>query len=562
MMMNRLSRRHFIASSLALLTPRVSPAFASDKPPKPPKPKSTPPASGNPYQGPSGSAGVTLLSPAAVSQGGIGSGATTLVLYDVTGEFGWLGELYGIMGANLVSHFGGWTAQPVTRYVAGQMNQYSAVVYFGSTYDEPLPVAFLDDVLAGGRPVVWVADNIWQLTNRWAALNPGGSFAAAYGWMWSSFDFSTVAEVVYQGTSLRRYSANAAGILNYGEYSPSVVLAFAVRADGTRFPWAVRSRNLTYLGENPFVFMVEGDRGLAFEDMLFDALAPSTAERHQALVRLEDITPADDPASLRAVADYLFSRGVPFGFGVISRYLDPFGTFNAGVPEDIRLRESPEIVAALRYLQQQGGVMIEHGFTHQYATVRNPYNAVSGDDFEFYRVVENADHTLNFVGPLPEDSEKWARGRLDDAEKEFKAAKLDVPRIFEFPHYAASAADYRAVAGQFTTRWERSLYFRGLLSGGTIDPTRVAGQRFSYVVQDVYGSKVLPENLGSIEPEVFFQFPQRFPEDILSDAQRVRVVRDGFASFYFHPFLDIGYLRETVEGLQAAGWTFVSPASL
>ena len=138
MMMNRLSRRHFIASSLALLTPRVSPAFASDKPPKPPKPKSTPPASGNPYQGPSGSAGVTLLSPAAVSQGGIGSGATTLVLYDVTGEFGWLGELYGIMGANLVSHFGGWTAQPVTRYVAGQMNQYSAVVYFGSTYDEPL----------------------------------------------------------------------------------------------------------------------------------------------------------------------------------------------------------------------------------------------------------------------------------------------------------------------------------------------------------------------------------------------------------------------------------------
>ena len=206
--------------------------------------------------------------------------------------------------------------------------------------------------------------------------------------------------------------------------------------------------------------------------------------------------------------------------------------------------------------------MIEHGFTHQYAKVRNPYNAVSGDDFEFYRVVENADHTLNFVGPLPEDSEKWARGRLDDAEKEFKAAKLDVPRIFEFPHYAASAADYRAVAGQFTTRWERSLYFRGLLSGGTIDPTRVAGQRFSYVVQDVYGSKVLPENLGSIEPEVFFQFPQRFPEDILGDAQRVRVVRDGFASFYFHPFLDIGYLRETVEGLQAAGWTFVSPASL
>ncbi len=561
-MMNRLSRRHFIASGLALLYSRGSLALAKGDPKPTKPPKNGPPSSGNPFQGPSGAAAGTLSSPAAVSQPGIGSGATTLVLYDVSGEFGWLGELYGIMAANLVSHFGGWTAQPVDRYFAGQMNQYSAAVYVGSTYDEPLPVAFLDDVLAGRRPVIWVADNIWQLTNRWAALNPGGSFAAAYGWMWSAFDLSTVAEVLYQGTSLRRYSANAAGILDYSEYNPSVVLASAVRADGTRFPWAVRSRNLTYLGENPFVFMVEGDRGLAFEDILFDALAPSTLDRHQALVRLEDITPADDPALLRAVADYLFSRQVPFGFGVISHYLDPFGTFNGGVPEDIRLRDAPDLVAALSYLQQRGGVMIEHGFTHQYATVRNPYNAVSGDDFEFYRVVENADHTLNFVGPLPEDSEKWAHDRLSDADKEFKAAKLAVPKIFEFPHYAASAADYRAVAKEFTTRYERSLYFRGLLSGGAIDHSRLAGQRYSYVVRDVYGSKVLPENLGSIEPEVFFQFPQRFPEDILGDAQRVRVVRDGFASFYFHPFLDIGYLQETVEGLQAAGWTFVSPASL
>jgi uncharacterized protein YdaL len=206
--------------------------------------------------------------------------------------------------------------------------------------------------------------------------------------------------------------------------------------------------------------------------------------------------------------------------------------------------------------------MIQHGVTHQYAQVRNPYNAVSGDDFEFYRVLENADHTLNFVGPLPEDSEKWTRDRLKDAEKEFKAAKLDVPAIFEFPHYTASAADYRVVADQFKARYERSLYFRGLLSGGAIDHTRLAGQRFSYVVRDVYGSTVLPENLGSIEPEPFFQFPTRFPADILDDARRVRVVRDGFASFYFHPFRDLRYLKDTVEGLLAGGWQFVSPASL
>ena len=40
------------------------------------------------------------------------------------------------------------------------------------------------------------------------------------------------------------------------------------------------------------------------------------------------------------------------------------------------------------------------------------------------------------------------------------------------------------------------------------------------------------------------------------------VVRDGFASFFFHPYLDISYLQQAVSGLRAVGYTFVSPASL
>ena len=35
-----------------------------------------------------------------------------------------------------------------------------------------------------------------------------------------------------------------------------------------------------------------------------------------------------------------------------------------------------------------------------------------------------------------------------------------------------------------------------------------------------------------------------------------------FAAFFFHPYLDISYLQQTVQGLQAAGYTFVSPATL
>ena len=40
------------------------------------------------------------------------------------------------------------------------------------------------------------------------------------------------------------------------------------------------------------------------------------------------------------------------------------------------------------------------------------------------------------------------------------------------------------------------------------------------------------------------------------------VLRDGFASFYFHPFLDLDLLERTVEGIEAAGDTFVDPRTL
>jgi hypothetical protein len=62
---------------------------------------------------------------------------STLVLYDTTGQWGWLGELYAIMSANLASHFGSWTAMPVASYQAGQLKQYTAAIYIGSTYDDP-----------------------------------------------------------------------------------------------------------------------------------------------------------------------------------------------------------------------------------------------------------------------------------------------------------------------------------------------------------------------------------------------------------------------------------------
>ena len=183
----------------------------------------------------------TTNTTAATGVGAPGSPSTTktLVVYDHTGPYAWLGEDYGIAAVNLVSHFGGWTAHPVDTYKAGELAGYTAVVYVGSTYDEPIPVAFLDDVLASTKPVIWMYDNIWQLTARSA------DFSGKYGWTYKGFDFSEATTVSYKGVALTRDKLNApSGLMDYVITDPTKVttVATAVRPDGTSMPWAVRSR--------------------------------------------------------------------------------------------------------------------------------------------------------------------------------------------------------------------------------------------------------------------------------------------------------------------------------
>lgn len=553
--------------ALFALVATGSAASARAKHRRPAKPTAPPVVTSSPERGPMGApGGHVVLKPVSgrgLSQGkSRAAGTSALILYDGTGPYAWLGQAYGTMVANLASHFGSWTAKPIAQYAAGDVDRYTATIYIGSTYDEPVPAAFLTDVPKSTRPVVWVYDNIWELT----AKDPA-AFKAQYGWMWSSFSSCTgcagnnspVSSVEYKGQSLSRSTLNQAGIMDYSavDSAKATVLATAKRADGTSFPWAIRSGNLTYVGENPFSYFNEGDRMMAFSDLLFDALAPQTAERHRALVRLEDINPESDPAELRAVGDYLASRNVPFSFGVSPVFKDPLNATES--PATVTLKQRPALVSALKYLQSKGGTLVDHGYTHQLSNLPNPYNGVSGDDFEFYRVTENSDHSLNFQGPVGGDSQSWAAGRMDSAIKELDKAGFARPSIFEFPHYSGSVADYKAAATRFASRYERVLYPLGAMTGGTPDYTRVTGQLFPFAVRDVYGQRVIPENLGNIEPEPFYQYPTRSAAQILTDAQRNLVVRDGVGSFYFHPFWSISYLKDVVEGMQGMGYTFVSP---
>ena len=49
---------------------------------------------------------------------------------------------------------------------------------------------------------------------------------------------------------------------------------------------------------------------------------------------------------------------------------------------------------------------------------------------------------------------------------------------------------------------------------------------------------------------------------MLASARRQLVVRDGVASFFYHPFLGLQYLPQLVEGIQQLGYTFVPATTL
>ena len=479
---------------------------------------------------------------------------SVLVLYDSTSSYGWIGGLYARMLANLLGHFPllPYEIMPVEDYRAGDVNRARATFYFGSVYENPLPAAFRQDVLSTTNRVCWFKYNLWQLA--------GPTFEAKTGFRFNWLDWSGYSNIVYKGESfLKNQLDPELGYISVLNPKVASVRATAVKSGGASIPYVTVGGNFWYVADVPFGFISEEDRYIAFADLLHDILGIDHAPSKSALIRIEDVSPRMyDPATLRAVADLLYANNVPFSIALVPVYTDPAGYYNNGVPElhrisDVNDPDSTDFMAALRYMMSRGGQLLIHGYTHQYSNIANPYTGCTGDDFEFWRENFNASTAdpfdFDIYAPVPEDSAAWVLGRLNAAKQELADASLSSVG-FEVPHYSASALDYQVIATNFPLTMHRALYF---------DETgRIAGQMFPYVIhRDIYGQRIIPENLGNIEPEPWYDYPIRLPEDMIRAAKKNLVVRDGWASGYFHPFFDLRYLRDLVRNIKKLGYTYV-----
>jgi uncharacterized protein YdaL len=112
------------------------------------------------------------------------------------------------------------------------------------------------------------------------------------------------------------------------------------------------------------------------------------------------------------------------------------------------------------------------------------------------------------------------------------------------PHYKASPNASRAAAKVFPNTYQRVTYFTSQ-DGSNLVPNGndfSFGQFFPYVIyKDFYGQKVIPENIGNIEYDISAcdstSSVTYTADDLITNAAISRsVIRDGFASFFFHPF--------------------------
>jgi uncharacterized protein YdaL len=513
-----------------------------------------------------------------------------LVLYDAppNTEFEKLGFSYAIMLRNLLGHFDANTdLVPVQQYTAGRMANYDATFYMGAYYDNQVPQAFLADAATTAKTLVWFKYNIWQLAwnsaynfqaNRgfgfWGlrGLNAAPSSGNPAPGFFDSVQYKNRTFVKYYAYDSSKNAVNAdpdIGVTGVTDAAKAQVVVNVTNPKaGETAPYIMRSGHFWYVADMPFSYIGPRDRYLVFADLLHDMLGIQHAESHKALIRLEDVGAMVSVDAMKKLSDYLATKHIPFSVATIPYYTDPLGTYNGGVAQNVPMSQASNLKKALDHAVARGGEIVMHGYTHQYSNMRNPHTGVSGDDFEFWNIVANT--------PVAEDSQSWAAHRLQQGLSDLRNAGYNVI-AWETPHYQASALSSKAVPGVFSTTYQRCVYYTADKPNltGTISKDFAVGQIYPYPIgKDYYGQRIIPESLGNIEYDIHTIDPTSNYnytwQDIVTNAQYGYAVRDGYASFFFHPFWlepELGVpgfddFKKAIDGISQLGYTWVAPSTV
>lgn len=422
--------------------------------------------------------------------------------------------------ATLLGHFNAVTTlKGVQDYKFGELSYFDYTFYIGFEVRNAVPTKFLLDVYNTDKPVIWINTGMVEFCQRY-------DMQKKFGFTVTHIDSVLKFDRIFANNATFTKGEPHLGIIRITNPTKVKILGKAYSSTKQKeSPYAISIKNFIYFADSPFAYAIPGDHYNYFADYLHDILHEDHESFHRAMIRIEDVTLFENPDNLREIADILSSRGIPFMVGVIPFFVDP------GEGTRLSLSDKPDLVDALQYMVHNGGTIVMHGITHQ-------YKGVTAVDYEFW--------DDNTGGPIKGETEEADARKIESGIQEFMKNDL-YPLVWETPHYTASFTLYKTIAKYFSTACEQRL---------SIEDADFS-QFFPYIInKDLFGQTIYPENLGYVPLNPDKAASRASVDELLKNAKAQLYIRDGFATAFFHAFLDLDLLKQLVDGLEGLGYSF------
>lgn len=389
-------------------------------------------------------------------------------------------------------------------YWSGMSNQFDAVVYLPMEIHARPPKDLMKDMAKGDKLFLWVGRNL----DKYLAYSPQTGLEVSG----QSSDFL---EMEYGGRTLLDTRKIKTPLLKVD--SQNVKVLARQKCGNQVYPLAIQKDKFMYIDRLDFR---QADAVIT-ADLLHNFLGEDHPVNHEAYIRIEDVHPLRDQQKLKTIADHLAERKVPFMIALIPVYTNGEGQL-------VKMSDQPGFADTIKYMTARGGSVVLHGYTHQTGKEE------TAQGFEFWDRKKDI--------PLAGNNQEYTQERLELALQECLKNGI-APLAFEPPHYGMSEEGYKYLRQTVSTL---STAVQTSDKGFSTTTFPVA------IGPNPYMSSILPENLSYIDTNLADPVAP-----LLSKSKDLLAVRDGMAGGFFHPYLDIKYLDQLVDGLKAQGYTFL-----
>ncbi|MEQ6378212.1 DUF2334 domain-containing protein [Bacillaceae bacterium S4-13-56] len=314
-----------------------------------------------------------------------------------------------------------------------------------------------------------------------------------------------------------------------------------------------------WVGKEPYPLLIKNEQtyfyssefldapfSYLFTEKLFEIFDVPKKKEHLAYIRLEDIHPLSDPKLLKEIGHYLWEKEIPYLIAVIPVYTSP------EINGEIHYKDKPEMVEVLKYLQDHGGTIILHGYSHKYRDTE------TGEGFEFWDVKNN--HPIynpfsqNFNLKERNDFDTYDEFQqykedLQKYEKNYTESKIEkgiqelvdlglYPLGFEPPHYTMSQNGYKILSQYFS-------HFFGQVQLSDKDWEITYTSPLLTKPKMLNGMVLYPETIGFYDPGSVTSYM-----DIYEKLSLVTKTTNGFIGFFYHPYIGLDSLKPIVEQLE------------